>query len=122
LHPQTLIPTLNFQKSNSQQKSTPPTKFREEPTNSKPPTKTETAEPRLGTLTLVDKQREVFKSTAGLVYGRGSVDRHRLKHLMKHAKDDLSKPVHGVYASADVAQVTEWVDQAYKQSLICFRT
>jgi hypothetical protein len=82
-------------------------------TNSKPPTKTETAEPRLGTLTLVDKQREVFKSTAGLVYGRGSVDRHRLKHLMKHAKDDLSKPVHGVYASADVAQVTEWVDQAY---------
>jgi hypothetical protein len=33
LHPQTLIPTLNFQKSNSQQKSTPPTKFREEPIN-----------------------------------------------------------------------------------------
>lgn len=92
---------------------------RSNPATQKNATKTTTApkksEPRLGALTLVNRQREIFKSTAGLVYMQGSADRHRLKHVLKHAKDDLSKPVHGVYASEDREVVLEWIDRAYIQ-------
>lgn len=60
----------------------------------------------------MSRNREVFESTAGLLYGRGSVDRHRLKHVLKHAEDNLSKPVHGVF-SGDRDQILEWIDKAY---------
>ena len=69
-------------------------------------------EPPLGKLTLVNKSREEFQSTAGLMYVRGSEDGHRLKHVLQHAKDNLEKPVHGVF-SGDREQITAWIDEAY---------
>jgi len=65
-----------------------------------------------GKLTLVRGTRDEFRSTAGLMYVRGSVDGHRLKHVLKHAKDNLDKPVHGVY-SGDRDQILAWIDEAY---------
>lgn len=69
-------------------------------------------EPPPGKLTLIRGTRDEFRSTAGLMYVRGSADGHRLKHVLKHAKDDSSKPVHGVY-SGDRDQILAWIDIAY---------
>lgn len=68
--------------------------------------------PRLGKLTLVRGTRDEFRSTAGLMYVPGSADGHRLKHVLKHAKDNPSKPVHGVF-DGDRDQILEWIDKAY---------
>jgi len=54
----------------------------------------------------------VFRSTAGLIYRPGSRDQHRLKHILKHATDDLSKPVHGVF-DGDRDQILAWIDIAW---------
>lgn len=56
----------------------------------------ESAEPALGELKKIS--RTVYESTAGVRYGSGSEDGHRLTHLMQHADDDLDKPVHGVFS------------------------
>ncbi len=59
----------------------------------------------------------VFESTAGLVYRSGSADGHRLKHVMKHAKDDLSKPVHGVFiGEGDRDVVLALIDEAFDKA------
>lgn len=55
-----------------------------------------------------------FVSTAGLMYLPGSADGHRLKHVLKHSKDDLSKPVHGVF-SGDRDQILAWIDIAFEK-------
>lgn len=68
------------------------------------------SEPKLGQLTKLPSGD--FKSTAGLIYGRGSRDGTRLKHVMKHAKDDLSKPVHGVFDGTQ-EEILALIDQAY---------
>ena len=81
-------------------------------TKSKSKSKTPDAKPRLGKLTLVKGTRYDFRSTAGLVYLPGSADGHRLKHVLKHAKDNPSKPVHGVF-DGDRDQILEWIDKAY---------
>ncbi|MEZ6132285.1 MAG: hypothetical protein R3C59_26790 [Planctomycetaceae bacterium] len=65
-----------------------------------------------GNLKLVPGTRDEFRSPAGLLYARGSVDGHRLKHVLKHAEDNLDKPIHGVY-SGDMNQILEWIDQAF---------
>jgi len=57
----------------------------------------------------------VFESTAGLRYVPGSADGHRLKHVMKHAKDDLSKPKHGVF-EGDQGQILAVIDEAYEKT------
>lgn len=67
-------------------------------------------EPKLGQLTKLSSGD--FKSTAGLIYGKGSRDGTRLKHVMKHAKDDLSKPVHGVFDGSQ-EEILAMIDQAY---------
>ena len=46
------------------------------------------------------------------MYVRGSEDGHRLKHVLQHAKDNLDKPVHGVY-SGGRDQILAWIDKAY---------
>lgn len=71
---------------------------------------TDTETPPLGKLTEVSPK--VFETTAGLRYGPGSVDKHRLLHLMQHAKDRPDKPVHGVF-EGDEYQVRALVDEAY---------
>lgn len=68
------------------------------------------AEPPLGKLTQVGPK--VFETTAGLRYGPGSVDGHRLLHVMEHAKDRPDKPVHGVF-EGDEFKVRAMIDEAY---------
>lgn len=55
----------------------------------------------------------VFRSTAGLVYGPGSIDKHRLKHVLAHAKDNKSKPIHGVFDVGGEREVFALLDEAY---------
>lgn len=64
----------------------------------------------LGKLTEVAPK--VFETTAGLRYGPGSVDRHRLLHVMQHAKDRPEKPVHGVF-DGDEYKIRAVIDEAY---------
>jgi len=67
-------------------------------------------EPPPGQLKLIGKN--VFRSAAGLVYRPGSQDGHRLKHILKHAKDNLQKPVHGVF-EGDRDEILRWIDLAW---------
>lgn len=53
-----------------------------------------------------------FKSKEGLVYRAGN-NREGHDHVLLHAKDNLSKPVHGVFE--DKSQVFALVDEAYKK-------
>jgi hypothetical protein len=38
-----------------------------------------------------------YISTAGLYYGTGGAEGHRLLHVMEHIRDAPDKPVHGVF-------------------------
>lgn len=65
-----------------------------------------------GKLSLIAGTQDEFRSTAGLMYVRGSQDGHRLKHVLKHAEDNLDKPIHGVF-QGDRDQILAWIDIAY---------
>ena len=68
-----------------------------------------------GKLKLVDKARQKFQSTAGLLYVQGSADGHRLKHVLKHAKDIPDKNIHGVFdGEGDRDKILAWIDIAYE--------
>lgn len=69
--------------------------------------------PALGELREI--RNNVFESTAGLRYVPGSADGHRLKHVMQHSKDDLSKPKHGVF-EGDRDQILAVIDEAYEKT------
>lgn len=71
---------------------------------------TEDAQPELGRLKEVGKK--TFVSTAGLKYGPGSADGHRLLHVMKHAQDDLEKPIHGVFEGSK-EEILAIIDEAW---------
>ncbi len=65
---------------------------------------------------LVDLGRNRFRSPAGLVYGPGSEEGHRLKHIEKHLKDQEDRPgSHGVF-DGDMAAVVRWIDDAYQRA------
>lgn len=49
---------------------------------------------------LEEIRENVFQSPAGLIYQTGSADGHRLQHVLQHARDDLDKPVHGVFTGS----------------------
>ena len=55
---------------------------------------------------------DVFESTAGLIYGKGSEDGHRLKHILKHAEDSPKKKVHGVF-DGERDQILSMIDDAW---------
>jgi hypothetical protein len=55
----------------------------------------------------------VFESPAGLVYRSGGREGHRIDHVLEHAKDDPSKPVHGVYRG-DRDSILAMIDEAYR--------
>ena len=74
---------------------------------------TPTSEPALGTLREI--RRNVFESTAGLHYVPGSADDHRLRHVMQHAEDDLTKPIHGVF-EGDRDQILAVIDEAWQKA------
>lgn len=54
-----------------------------------------------------------YRSPAGLVYGRGPGGEHRIEHILAHAVDDPSRPVHGVFRG-DGATVFAVIDEAWK--------
>ena len=66
--------------------------------------------PALGQLS--ELRNNVFESTAGLRYNQGSADGHRLRHVMQHAKDDTTKPVHGVF-EGNRDQILAVIDEAF---------
>lgn len=74
--------------------------------------KSESREKPLGDLVLIKGTRDEFRSTAGLMYVPGSADGHRLKHVLKHASDNPSKPVHGVF-DGDRPTILAWIDRTY---------
>ena len=67
----------------------------------------------LGKLKEVDDN--VFESTAGLLYVPGGAEGHRLKHVMQHAKDNPSKPVHGVF-DGDRDKILAVIDEAFMKA------
>ena len=52
-------------------------------------------------------------SPAGLVYTMGPRREHRVEHVMNHAKDVPSKPVHGVFIGSRL-EILEMIDEAYE--------
>ena len=62
---------------------------------------------------LVSAGGKKLESPAGLIYGPGSREGHRTKHVLHHAQDDRSRPVHGVFhAKGD--EVFRLIDEAYE--------
>lgn len=119
-------PTTQTQKKTTQAASKPGTSTKaaskdDRSNPNKPPSspakpKTNNQPPPPGKLTLVNRARQEFRSTAGLMYVRGSQDGHRLKHVLKHAKDNLDKPVHGVFdGNGDRDKILAWIDIAYEK-------
>ena len=60
-------------------------------------------------------RNNVFESTAGLRYVPGSADDHRLSHVMQHARDDATKPIHGVF-DGKRDQILGVIDEAYQKA------
>jgi len=65
---------------------------------------------KLGELT--DLGRDRFESTAGLVYVPTRSE-HRIEHVMRHAKNDTNRPVHGVFISSKQEVVLSIIDEAF---------
>ena len=62
---------------------------------------------------LREVRTDVFESPAGLQYGPGSEEGHRLKHIMRHARDDPSRPgPHGVFDGGQ-SQILALLDEAW---------
>jgi hypothetical protein len=80
-------------------------------TDVRPEVAAEPEEPALGQLREI--RRDVYESTAGLQYRRGSQEGHRLTHLMRHAEDDPDRPVHGVF-DGDRDEILAVIDEAYR--------
>ena len=55
-----------------------------------------------------------LRSPAGLVYRRARSGEHRIDHVMRHAKDDPGRPVHGYFADSSRDGVLALVDEAYE--------
>jgi hypothetical protein len=58
-------------------------------------------------------QKDRLQSPAGLVYGRGGSGEHRLDHVMRHATDNPSRPLHSVFDGDQVA-ILKAIDEAYE--------
>jgi len=75
------------------------------------------SQPELGQLR--DLGGKVWESAAGLKYGPGSREKHRLLHIMRHAEDQPKRPgKHGVFLGAgDRKKVLALIDEAYLKAL-----
>ena len=62
---------------------------------------------------LKDIGRNQFLSPAGLVYAMGPRGEHRVDHVMRHATDDKSRPVHGVF-DGDRQKILSTIDEGYE--------
>ena len=63
---------------------------------------------------LKETSRETFESPEGLVYAMGPRGEHRIDHVLRHAKNDSSRPVHGVFDAQSQAELLALLDEAYK--------
>ena len=83
----------------------------EEPAPPKPakPANPARPKPKLGALTDLGNKR--YQSTAGLIY-RQLRSEHRIEHVMRHAEDDPSRSVHGVF-EGDQDRILAVIDEAY---------
>lgn len=67
---------------------------------------------------LREVQPDRFLSPAGLMYGPGSQEGHRLKHLERHTRDAPSRPgKHGVF-EGDMPVVLQLIDEAYAMARV----
>ena len=111
--------TVGVTKSESTKKPTispstisPSTKATEKATEKAKPTAKESSYTDF--LTEIGSDR--YRSPAGLVYGRGSAEGHRLKHLARHIEDQPDRPgSHGVF-KGDLIQALKWIDEAYQKA------
>lgn len=85
------------------------------PEKNNPPPAVEVAKKSSDLGKLKEIEDNVFESTAGLVYVPGGAEGHRLKHIMQHAKDNPSKPVHGVF-DGDRDQILAVIDEAFMKA------
>ncbi len=65
--------------------------------------------------------RDRYMSPAGLLYGPGSAEGHRLEHLRRHTKDIPARPAHGVF-DGEMEGALKTIDQAYEKAKKGVRT
>ena len=67
-----------------------------------------------GKFALKEVGRDRYETPAGLLYTMGPRGEHRIEHVMRHAKDQPNRPVHGVFTGGgDQDAVLQIVDDAY---------
>lgn len=59
--------------------------------------------------------RDRFESPEGLLYTMGRNGEHRIDHVMRHVRNDMSRPVHGVFDAQSRDEVLALLDEAYKR-------
>ncbi|MFV0442639.1 MAG: hypothetical protein ACK5Q5_03605 [Planctomycetaceae bacterium] len=83
-------------------------------TSARPPPSTPkptlSVQAKLGQLTNLGGKR--FRSTAGLIYVQERSE-HRIDHVLRHGKDDQSRPVHGVF-NGDRDTILAVIDEAWQ--------
>ena len=83
-------------------------------TATKPKNESDDSEPLYGFLTEVGRNR--YESPAGLVYGPGSEEGHRLKHIARHLEDQRNRPgSHGVF-KGDMKAFLTTIDEGYARA------
>lgn len=99
------------------QKQTPANSNRPPPLNSSQRSTTAKSKPELGQLRGLGGK--VWESAAGLRYGPGSREKHRLLHIMRHAEDQPNRPgKHGVFSGeGERKKVLAVIDEAYLKAL-----
>lgn len=107
-----LVPSLPAVK-----KQTPANSNRPPPVGSTQRSTTAKPKPEPGQLR--DLGGKVWESVAGLKYGPGSLEKHRLLHVMRHSKDQPDRPgKHGVFAGeGERKRVLALIDEAYFKAL-----
>ena len=67
-----------------------------------------------GKFALKEVGRDRYETPAGLLYTMGGGGEHRIEHVMRHAKDQPSRPAHGVFiGDGDQDTVLQIIDDAY---------
>ena len=83
-------------------------------TATKPKNESDDSEPLYGFLSEVGRNR--YESPAGLVYGPGSEEGHRLKHIARHLEDQRNRPgSHGVF-KGDMKAFLTTIDEGYARA------
>ena len=67
-----------------------------------------------GKFAIKEVGRDRYETPAGLLYTMGPRGEHRIEHVMRHAKDQPSRPAHGVFlGDGDQDAVLQIIDDAY---------